>query len=431
MSLSLIVRNANVPDGRTGIDIGVEGERIAAVQPNLQAVADTEIDASGRLVTPPFVDAHFHIDATLSLGLNGEYNQSGTLAEGIGLWGRMRGELDAEGFYARAMRYCDLAIAQGLLVVRSHVDITDAGLVAAEAIAQVRRDVAPWLDLQLVAFPQMGYFCRPDMDATLKRVVELGFEVVGGIPHLEPTYALGQESIRILCEYAAERGLRVDMHCDENDDPNSRLIQDLTYACQRLGMAGRVTGSHLTSMHSMDNFFAARLINQMADAGICVVANPLANMHLQGRFDSYPKRRGMTRVPELIAAGCKVALGQDSTLDPWYPLGRADMLDVAHMGVHAGHMSGRQGMRDCFDAITATAAAIVGVEGYGLEPGCNADMVVLQASDPAEVIRLQPPRLHVIRRGREIARTPPQVTTLALANRRVEVDIACAHRADA
>lgn len=431
MVLSLIVRNATLPDGRTGIDIGIDGDKIAVVEPSLTATAEREIDAAGRLVTPPFVDAHFHIDATLSLGLNGEYNESGTLAEGIALWGRMRDAFDAEAFYRRAMRYCDLAIAQGLLVIRSHVDITDETLVAAEAIAQVKRDIAPWLDLQLVAFPQMGYFCRPDMDTTLRRVVELGFEVIGGIPHLEPTYALGQDSIRILCEFAAEQGLRVDMHCDENDDPNSRLIQDLTYACKRLGMAGRVTGSHLTSMHSMDNFFAARLITQMADAGVCVAANPLANMHLQGRFDTYPKRRGMTRVPELIAAGCKVALGQDSTLDPWYPLGRADMLDVAHMGAHAGHMSGRQGMRDCFDAVTSTAAEVVGVEGYGLAPGCNADLVVLQASDPADAIRLQPPRLHVIRRGQEIATTAPQVTTLSLSNRRVELDLARAHQPDA
>ncbi len=431
MSLSLIVRNANLPDGRTGIDIGIEGEKIAAAQPALAATADREIDATGRLVTAPFVDAHFHIDATLSLGLNGEYNESGTLAEGIALWGRMRGDFDAEAFYARAMRYCDLAISQGLLAIRSHVDITDPDLVAAEAIAQVKQDVAPWLDLQLIAFPQMGYFCRDDMETTLKRVVELGFEVIGGIPHLEPTYALGQESIVKLCRFAADAGMMVDMHCDENDDPNSRLIQDLTYECKRLGMAGRVTGSHLTSMHSMDNFFAARLINQMADAGVTVVANPLANMHLQGRFDTYPKRRGMARVPELIAAGCKVALGQDSALDPWYPLGRADMLDVAHMGAHAGHMTGRQGMRDCFDSVTSTAADVMGLEGYGLEPGCNADLVVLQASDPAEAIRLQPPRLHVIRRGQEIATTAPQTTTLSLANRRVELDYAGAHRADA
>lgn len=428
MALDLIVRNATLPDGRTGIDIGVAAGKIAAVEPALAGTAPREIDAAGNLVTPPFVDAHFHIDATLSLGLNGKMNETGTLAEGISLWGELRGDFDYDAFYARAMRYCDLAIAQGLLAIRSHVDVTDASLVAVEAIAQVRKDVAPWLDLQLVAFPQMGWFCRPDMGDSMRRAVALGFEVIGGIPHLEPTAELGRQSIRALCAIATDTGTLVDMHCDENDDPNSRQIEELTWQCKQLGMAGRVTGSHLTSMHSMDNFYAARLINQMAEAGVCVVANPVANMNLQGRFDSYPKRRGMTRVPELIAAGCQVALGQDSMLDPWYPLGRADMLDVAHMGVHAGHMSSRQGMLDCFAGVTTSAAGIMQLDGYGLEPGCNADMVVLQAADPIEAIRLRPPRLHVIRRGHEIARTAPQRTTLTLANRQSTLDPSRHHR---
>lgn len=417
MPLSLIVRNASLPDGRTGQDIAVDGARIAEIRPAIEATAAREIDADGRLVTPPFVDAHFHLDATLSLGLNGKYNQSGTLAEGIALWREMQPLIDADGLYQRAMRYCDLAIAQGLLAIRSHVDVTDSALVAAEVMAQVRKDVAPYLDLQLIAFPQMGYFCRPDLGDSIRRTLDMGFEVVGGAPHLEQTAELGRRSVAALCEIAAERGAMVDMHCDENDDPNSRFIQDLTYETTRLNLQGRATGSHLTSMHSMDNFFAARLIQQMVATEIHVVANPLANMNLQGRFDSYPKRRGMTRVAELMQAGCLVALGQDSTLDPWYPLGTADMLDVAWMAVHAGHLSSRPGMQACFDAVTATAAAIMRLDGYGLEPGCHADLVILQADDPIEAIRLRPPRLHVIRRGREIATTPRAATALSLPGR--------------
>lgn len=422
MPLSLIVRNASLPDGRTGQDIAVDGARIAEIRPAIAATGAREIDAAGRLVTPPFVDGHFHLDATLSLGLNGKYNESGTLAEGIALWREMQPLIDADGLYQRAMRYCDLAIAQGLLAIRSHVDVTDSALVAAEVMAQVRKDVAPYLDLQLIAFPQMGYFCRPDLGDSIRRTLDMGFEVVGGAPHLEQTAELGRRSVAALCEIAAERGAMVDMHCDENDDPNSRFIQDLTYETQRLGLKGRVTGSHLTSMHSMDNFFAARLIQQMAAAQIHVIANPLANMTLQGRFDSYPKRRGMTRVAELMQAGCLVALGQDSTLDPWYPLGTADMLDVAWMAVHAGHLSSRPGMRACFDAVTATAAAIMRLDGYGLEPGCHADLVILQADDPIEAIRLRPPRLHVIRRGREIATTPRAATALSLPGRPPTLD---------
>jgi cytosine deaminase len=286
----------------------------------------------------------------------------------------------------------------------------------------VKRSVAPYLDLQLVAFPQMGYFSKPSMPENFRRALALGVEVVGGIPHFEPTAEHGRDSIRILCGLAAERALRVDMHCDEVDDPLSRHIAALTYETKRLGLEGRVTGSHLCSMHSMDNFYAAHLIGQMAEARMCAVANPLANMVLQGRFDTYPKRRGMTRVPELMAAGCAVALGHDSVLDPWYPLGRADMLDVAHMAVHAGHMTSRAGMRACFAAITDVPAQILGLDGYGLAPGCFADLVMLQASDAVEAIRLKPPRLAVIRRGRVIAETAPQVTRLVVPGRPAELD---------
>jgi cytosine deaminase len=227
----------------------------------------------------------------------------------------------------------------------------------------------------------------------------------------------------VLCKEAAERGLLVDMHCDEVDDPNSRHIETLTYETVRLGLQGRVTGSHLCSMHSMDNFYAAWLIGKMAAAQMCAVANPLANMVLQGRFDTYPKRRGMMRVPELMAAGCSVAMGHDSVLDPWYPLGRADMLDVAHMGVHAGHMTGQAGMKACFAAVTEIPAKIMGLKGYGLAPGCNADFVVLQAADPVEAIRLKPPRLFVVRRGKVVAETPARVSKLTLAGRPGAVDM--------
>jgi cytosine deaminase len=422
MTLDLILRRANLPDGRTGIDIAINDGRIAEIGPSLQGQAATEIDATGRLVTPPFVDAHFHLDATLTLGIAGKVNESGTLVEGIRLWGELQPHLDADLLKRNALAYCDLAVSQGLLAIRSHVDITEDSLLGAEVLAEVKRMVAPYLDLQLVAFPQMGYFSKPSMAENFRRALALGVEVIGGIPHFEPTAEHGRESIRILCGLAAERALRVDMHCDEVDDPLSRHIETLTYETKRVGLQGRVTGSHLCSMHSMDNFYAARLIGQMAEARMCAVANPLVNMVLQGRFDTYPKRRGMTRVPELMAAGCAVALGHDSVLDPWYPLGRADMLDVAHMAVHAGHMTSRAGMRACFAAVTDVPAGILGLDGYGLAPGCFADLVMLQASDAVEAIRLKPPRLAVIRRGRVIAETAPQVTRLAVPGRPAELD---------
>jgi cytosine deaminase len=227
----------------------------------------------------------------------------------------------------------------------------------------------------------------------------------------------GAASVTLLCEEAARRGLRVDMHCDETDDPMSRHIETLAYESQRLGLQGRVNGSHLTSMHSMDNYYVSKLIPLMAEAQVSAVANPLINIVIQGRHDTYPKRRGMTRVPELMAAGIPVAFGHDCVLDPWYPLGSGDMLEVAHMGLHVAQMTGVDAMRQCFAAVTSTPAKILGLEGYGLEPGRHADFVLLQARDPIEAIRLRATRLAVVRRGKVIARTPAATATLDLPGR--------------
>jgi len=419
--LDLLIRNANLPDGRKSIDVGIEGGRIAAVEQRIAASARETIDASGRLVSPPFVDVHFHMDATLSLGLP-RLNQSGTLLEGIGLWGELKPLLTHEAVVDRALRYCDLAVSKGLLAIRSHVDVCDDRLLAVDALLEVKRKVAPYLDLQLVAFPQDGYYRSPNAVRNLARALDKGVDVVGGIPHFERTMADGAASVRALCELAAERGLRVDMHCDETDDPLSRHIETLSHETQRLGLHGRVTGSHLTSMHSMENYYVSKLLPLMAEAGVHAVANPLINIVLQGRHDTYPKRRGMTRVPEMRTQGITVAFGQDCMMDPWYSLGAADMLDVAHMGLHVGQLTGRDAMRFCFDAVTVNAACIMGLEGYGLDVGCNADLVVLQAQDPIEAVRLRAPRLAVVRRGRVISRTPASLSTLDLPGRPATLD---------
>ena len=386
--LDLILRNGTLPDGRTGIDIGILGDRIKAVEPALKAPAAAEVDAAGQLVTPPFVDAHFHMDSTLSYGLP-RINQSGTLLEGIALWGELKPLLTQDAIVERALAYCDWAVAKGLLAIRSHVDVCDPRLLATEALLHVREKVRPYLDLQLVAFPQDGVLRAPGALDNLKRALGMGVDVVGGIPHFERTMADGAESVRILCELACERGLRVDMHCDESDDPMSRHIETLACQAVRLGLQGRVTGSHLTSMHSMDNYYVSKLIPLIRESGVAAIANPLINITLQGRHDSYPKRRGMTRVPELLAAGVPVAFGHDCVMDPWYSLGSGDMLEVAHMGLHVAQMTGQEAMRACFAAVTETPARILGLEGYGIAPGCRADLVLLQARDAVEAIRLR------------------------------------------
>jgi len=414
--LDLLVKNASLPDGRSGMSVAVRGGRIAEVAPALDAPAREVVDARGYLLSPPFADAHFHMDATLSYGLP-RVNASGTLLEGIALWGELKPTLKAEALIERALAYCDWAVAKGLLAIRSHVDTSDPSLLPVQALLEVKRRVAPYLDLQLVAFPQDGVLrAKGGMD-NLKRALDLGVDVVGGIPHFERTMAEGAASVRLLCELAAARGLPVDMHCDESDDPLSRHIETLAFEAQRLHLEGRVNGSHCTSMHSMDNYYVSKLLPLIFEAGVSVTANPLINITLQGRHDSYPKRRGMTRVPELLAAGVNVAFGHDCAMDPWYSLGSGDMLDVAHMGLHVAQMTSQQGMRACFDAVTVNAAKVMRLPSYGLEAGCDASFVLLQAQDAVEAIRLRANRLKVWRKGVLLAETPEVVARLALAGR--------------
>jgi cytosine deaminase len=431
--LDLLLTDATLPDGRSGIDIAVSGEHIVEVGAGIAARgagAARVIEARGQLVTPPFIDAHFHMDATLSYGMP-RINDSGTLLEGIALWGELKPTLVQEAIISRALTYCDWAVANGLLAVRTHVDTCDPRLLAVEALLEVKQQVAPYLDLQLVAFPQDGVLrydprnddpaCSASAFDLLKKALDLGVDVVGGIPHFEQTTQSGTESVRLLCEEAARRGLRVDMHCDETDDPMSRHIETLAFETRRLGMQGRVNGSHLTSMHSMDNYYVSKLIPLIAQAGVSAIANPLINITIQGRHDTYPRRRGMTRVPELLGAGVTVAFGHDCVMDPWYGLGSGDMLEVAHMGLHVAQMTSRAAMKQCFDAVTTAPATILGLEGYGLEAGCRADFVLLQAADPVEAIRLRAARLAVVRRGRVIAESEPRVSRLSLEGRPGEV----------
>ena len=418
----LFITDATLPDGRQHQRLLIDQGRFVAIGPDLPTPEAAEvIDAQGWLLSPPFVDAHFHMDATLSLGLP-RLNVSGTLLEGIALWGELKPHLTQEALVERALRYCDWAVAKGLLAIRSHVDVCDERLLAVEALLHVRERVKPYLDLQLVAFPQDGVLRSPGALHNLKHALDMGVDVVGGIPHFERTMADGAESVKLLCELAAERGLPVDMHCDESDDPLSRHVETLAFHTQRLGLQGRVTGSHLTSMHSMDNYYVSKLIPLMREAGVAAIANPLINITLQGRHDTYPKRRGMTRVPELLAAGVNVAFGHDCVMDPWYSLGSGDMLEVAQMGLHVAQMTSQAQMRACFDAVTVNAARVLGLDGHGLDVGCHGDVVLLQARSPVEAIRLRATRLAVVRRGRVIARSAPAVAALDLPGRPAAVD---------
>ena len=417
----LLVKNATLPDGRTGIDIGCSKGKIVALENGISAEAKDTIDAKGWLVAPPFVDPHFHMDATLSLG-NPRMNVSGTLLEGIALWGELKKRQSIEDIVERAQKYCDLATSMGIGAIRSHVDTCDDELKGVQALLEVREQVKDYIDLQLVAFPQDGVLRDPTALENTIRALDMGVDIVGGIPHFERTMQQGADSVKLLCELAAERGLMVDMHCDESDDPLSRHIETLAYETKRLGLQGRVSGSHLTSMHSMDNYYVSKLIPLIVESEVNAIPNPLINIMLQGRHDTYPKRRGQTRVRELRDAGITVGFGSDCVMDPWYSLGRADMLDVAFMGLHVGQLSSREDMAWCFQAVTENSAKIMGLEGYGIAVGCNANFNILQAQNSIEAVRLRAHRINIIRQGRVIASNGTISTDLFLEGRPQKVD---------
>ncbi|MDD3311405.1 amidohydrolase family protein [Pseudodesulfovibrio sp.] len=413
--LDLLVKNAVIHGTNGRVDIACQDGRIVEVGPAIAGEAVEVIDAGGNLVTPPFVESHFHMDATLSMGMP-RLNESGTLLEGIQVWGELKPLLTPEGIKERALKLCSWAIAKGNLAIRTHVDTTDPTLMAVDVLLEVREEMRDYIDIQLVAFPQDGVLRTEGGVELLTRALDKGVDVVGGIPHFERTMEDGRRSVEILCEIAAQRGLPVDMHCDETDDPLSRHVETLAYQTHRLGLEGRVTGSHLTSMHSMDNYYVSKLLPLMAEAELNCVCNPMVNLIIQGRHDTYPKRRGLMRAPELMAMGVNVSFGHDDVMDPWYPMGTHDMLEVAHMGAHALLMTGVAQREALFDAVTFNGAKTLGLTGYGLTPGCNADLVVLQAASRLEALRLHPARLFVVRRGRVISRTPAMAATVTLAD---------------
>ncbi|MAD60654.1 MAG: cytosine deaminase [Myxococcales bacterium] len=427
MNQPILIQNV-LTINREHVDVLIEDKLIKAIQPH---IADSTLEkehsefsncrviaGQGALLSSPFVDAHFHLDATLSLG-RPRLNESGTLFEGIQIWAEQKPLLSEEDVYDRAKTLVHWAIARGTLAMRTHVDIGDPQLKAVRALLSLRKEIEGFFDLQIVAFPQDGYLRQANAEILLNNALDLGIDVVGGIPHFERSTAAGRESIEKLCRIAADRGLRVDMHCDETDDPQSRHIETLAEQTIRFGLQGRVTASHVTSLHSAPNDFAAKLIPLLAEAQVHVVANPLINITLQGRRDSYPRRRGMTRVDELIAGGVNVAFGHDCVMDPWYALGSADLLEVAQMGLHVGQLTSLAGMEACFQAVTQNPAQILGLKepsARGFEVGDRADLVLLDASSPIEAIRLRANRRMVMSRGQIIAETPRVASQLKLPN---------------
>jgi cytosine/creatinine deaminase len=405
--LDLVVRNAQVRGTNGLTDLGVrDGVFVAA-----ESEARQTIDVGGRLVTPPLVEPHIHLDAVLTVG-QPRPNVSGSLFEGIAVWSERVKDLTVDDVKARVREVLRWQLANGVQHVRSHVDVCDPSLTALRALIEVREEARGQVDLQLVAFPQLGIIGFDGGRELMRRAAELGADVIGGIPHYELTREDGVESVKYSFDLAEEFGLRVDIHCDETDDDHSRFVEVMAAETIRRGMSGRVTASHTTAMHSYNAAYAYRLVNNIKRAGLHMVTNPLDNAVLQGRFDTGPIRRGHTRVKQLQEAGVNVCIGHDSVMDPWYPLGFGDPVQAAFVFVHLGHYSGDDELHRLLDMVTLNPAAALGIADYGITLGTPADFVVFDAPTDVDAIRLGSRRHLVVRGGRVVARTEPAVTTV-------------------
>jgi cytosine deaminase len=406
-----IVRNARLRDGRL-VDLAAAGGRWTRIDEALATDGAEELDVDGRLVTPPLVDCHLHLDASLTAG-RPRYNESGTLIEGIHVWGELKESLTADDVFGRAREIVRWSVAQGTLYIRAHADVSTKNEAPLRGLLRARDELADLATIQVTAFPQDGIYSDPANDDLFEDALRLGADCIGGIPHYEPTAELGLREVHRVFELAKAYGRRVDVHCDETDDPNSRFLEVMADETVRHGLAGRVTASHCTAMGSYEPYYSSKLRGFLRRAGINIVVNPFANSLIQGRLDPYPKRRGFAQLKELLAEGVNVSLGNDVIVDPWYLLGKADLVDAASLALHFTYMSGLDEIPQLLDCATWRGARTLGIDDeYGIEAGKRADLVVFDAPTPLEVMRLKPTRRWVIRGGQVIAETVPPRTTL-------------------
>ncbi|WP_429100925.1 cytosine deaminase [Aeromonas veronii] len=388
---------------------------ITAIEPHDEhAVAGRVLDGEGGLAIVPFIEPHIHLDTTQTAG-EPSWNLSGTLFEGIERWAERKALLTHEDVKQRAIQTLKWQIANGIQFVRTHVDVSDPNLVALKAMLEVREEMKEWVELQIVAFPQEGILSYPNGKALLEEALKLGADVIGAIPHFEFTREYGVESLHYIFDLAEKYQVLVDVHCDEIDDEQSRFIETLATLAYERGIGHRVTASHTTAMHSYNGAYASRLFRLLKMADINFVANPLVNIHLQGRFDTYPKRRGITRVKEMLEANINVCFGHDDVFDPWYPMGTANMLQVLHMGLHVCQIMGYEQINDGLKLISSHSARTLNVQDrYGIEVGKPANLLILPADNGFDAVRRQVPVRYSIRHGKVIAQTRPAQTEIVL-----------------
>ena len=413
----MLVKNVHIHNREGLWQILIEEGKISRIfsQDEVFNYSGEILDGEEGIVYPPFVEPHIHLDATQTAG-QPNWNQSGTLFEGIERWAERKSLLSHEDVKSRAWKTLKWQIANGVQHVRTHVDVSDPTLTALKAMLEVKKEIAPWVDLQIVAFPQEGILSYPNGEKLLEQAMEMGADVVGGIPHFEFTREYGVESMHIAFDIARKYNKQIDIHCDEIDDEQSRFVETVAALAFKYDMGEKVTASHTTAMHSYNNAYASRLFRLLKMSKIHFVANPLVNIHLQGRFDTYPKRRGVTRVKEMLKNNINVCFGHDDVFDPWYPLGTANMLQVLHRGLHVCQLMGYGQINDGLKLVTENSAKALGLTDYGIQEGNSANFIVLPAENGFDAVRRQVPTRYSIRHGKVISETQLAKTTIHLSD---------------
>ena len=413
----MLVKNVHIHNREGLWQILIEEGKISRIfsQDEVFNYSGEILDGEEGIVYPPFVEPHIHLDATQTAG-QPNWNQSGTLFEGIERWAERKSLLSHEDVKSRAWKTLKWQIANGVQHVRTHVDVSDPTLTALKAMLEVKKEIAPWVDLQIVAFPQEGILSYPNGEKLLEQAMVMGADVVGGIPHFEFTREYGVESMHIAFDIARKYNKQIDIHCDEIDDEQSRFVETVAALAFKYDMGEKVTASHTTAMHSYNNAYASRLFRLLKMSKIHFVANPLVNIHLQGRFDTYPKRRGVTRVKEMLKNNINVCFGHDDVFDPWYPLGTANMLQVLHMGLHVCQLMGYGQINDGLKLVTENSAKALGLTDYGIKEGNSANFIVLPAENGFDAVRRQVPTRYSIRYGKVISETQLAKTTIHLSD---------------
>ncbi len=407
----MLFRNGLIENATEGVDIRVLDGKFAAIAPNLEPLPGEEIiDCTGKLILPPFIESHIHLDTCLTAG-QPSWNMSGTLFEGIERWEERKQFLTKGDVGSRVKKVLHMQVANGIQHVRTHVDINDPKFTALEAILELREEVKSFINIQIVAFPQYGILSYPKGRELLEEALKMGADAVGAIPHFEFTREYSVESLNICFELAQKYGKLIDVHCDEIDDEASRGLETLAARAYETGMRDMVTASHTTAMHSYNNAYVNRLMRLLKMSGINFVANPCVNVHLGGRVDNYPKRRAMTRVKELVAEGINVSFGNDDIFDPWNPMGNAGMRDAVFMGLYVGHMLGYEEIMKSYKFVTYNAARTLHLgDAYGIKEGNSASFVIMDAKNYYEVLKDNATVLASYKDGKLIARTEPAKT---------------------